>query len=321
MSRDSSVSGDGHVPEAKEGKSEEIFEVEKILAHKLNDNILKLKVRWLGYGEDEDTWEPEEDLQETAGLVVSAYFKKNKCSDRYEMIDKIKKKSKKATPAKRHAQSDEESAPSDDNDSEASYDTARKTSAKKPKRGRKPKDNTPLSSVSKVPTKAALKSYDSSNTSSTPIAPNNAKKAAIIVREARAGWLDESSDDDKETTPSEIEKIADKVKRKEPEVKRSTPVASVAVAAVTVPEKEKKSPSPQPCSTNSASKKQNGGKETPSSRQRTLASPVQEKKVEEFTWSIQGIIRHVDDNTGTRTKLILMKNCKTQEQKVVEPRA
>uniref|UniRef100_A0A9J2PQH9 Chromo domain-containing protein n=1 Tax=Ascaris lumbricoides TaxID=6252 RepID=A0A9J2PQH9_ASCLU len=67
------------------GLEEGEFEVERILDVKLKDGIIKFEVRWKGYGSEEDSWEPEENL-ETARLVLDDYIATNK-----EKVEKIKR--------------------------------------------------------------------------------------------------------------------------------------------------------------------------------------------------------------------------------------
>uniref|UniRef100_A0A915A7K8 Chromo domain-containing protein n=2 Tax=Parascaris univalens TaxID=6257 RepID=A0A915A7K8_PARUN len=61
------------------------FEVERILDVKLKGGIIKFEVRWKGYGSEEDSWEPEENL-ETARLLLDDYIARNK-----EKVEKIKR--------------------------------------------------------------------------------------------------------------------------------------------------------------------------------------------------------------------------------------
>lgn len=112
----------------------------------------------------------------------------------------------------------------------------------------------------KVPTKAALKSFEA-HSSTTPIVPNNAKKAAIEVRGRH--WIEDLSDRDSEDEPdapveTEIEKLANKVKEKS--VKEGTlgspmvakAVSSMVAKAVLSTGSTRKSSSPnEPCSSSS----------------------------------------------------------------------
>ncbi|VDM48437.1 unnamed protein product [Toxocara canis] len=67
------------------GLEEGEFEVERILDVKAKDGMLKFEVRWKGYGSEEDSWEPEENL-ETARLVLDEYIANNK-----EKVEKVKR--------------------------------------------------------------------------------------------------------------------------------------------------------------------------------------------------------------------------------------
>jgi hypothetical protein len=47
------------------------YEVKAILSHRfLRGNNLEFLVRWLGYGHEHDTWEPEENCANSADLVT-----------------------------------------------------------------------------------------------------------------------------------------------------------------------------------------------------------------------------------------------------------
>uniref|UniRef100_A0A915PHL8 Chromo domain-containing protein n=1 Tax=Setaria digitata TaxID=48799 RepID=A0A915PHL8_9BILA len=86
--KDDGVKVDSEVNEAKENekKDEEIkedgsedeeldddeFEVDRILDVAAVDGEVKYKVRWKGYGSDEDSWEPEQNLK-TARLILDEY--------------------------------------------------------------------------------------------------------------------------------------------------------------------------------------------------------------------------------------------------------
>ena len=49
----------------------EFYEIEKIVDHKVVDNILKFRIRWKGYTPDKDTWEPLENFSST--IPIKAY--------------------------------------------------------------------------------------------------------------------------------------------------------------------------------------------------------------------------------------------------------
>ncbi|KAJ3318229.1 hypothetical protein HDU76_000891 [Blyttiomyces sp. JEL0837] len=51
--------------EEDEEDEEDVFVVEKILAHRKDPDCIRYKVRWKGYGEEDDTWEP------AANFIVS----------------------------------------------------------------------------------------------------------------------------------------------------------------------------------------------------------------------------------------------------------
>jgi hypothetical protein len=52
----------------------DIFEVEEILEHRRHGPRLEYKLRWRGFGPEDDTWEPESNIQ--APELIEAYWNK-----------------------------------------------------------------------------------------------------------------------------------------------------------------------------------------------------------------------------------------------------
>ncbi|CAI2342288.1 unnamed protein product [Caenorhabditis sp. 36 PRJEB53466] len=313
-----SESDEGPIPPPKEGKTEEIFEVEKILNHRLVDNVkLQLLVRWLGYSSDEDTWEPEVDLLETAGQAVNDYLGKLKVNDVTELTERIQRQMHKNKSKKRpREKSDKES-----DDSDTSFKSSAKRSVKKSRKSTKNNSKSSRKSP-KVPTKAAVKSYEATPTAAPPAAANNAKIAALVV--SRRRFFEESSDEEPDAPDvplqeSDIDKIANKVKVKSKAIKE----AEAAENAVKTIQEEVKSPSPQPCCSSSftsasTSKNQSKTREVPFAAEPTSsASSEPAPTAKETRWFVNGIVRHVDER-NCRKKLVLMTNKETGVRKVLE---
>lgn len=55
----------------------ELYEIESIVAHKLQKGQLLYRIHWDGYGSDEDTWEPESHLVEHCDALLALYRKAN----------------------------------------------------------------------------------------------------------------------------------------------------------------------------------------------------------------------------------------------------
>jgi hypothetical protein len=80
-------------PPSSEGEGQ-VFEVEKILGQEERNGVMYFHVRWKGFGPDEDTLEPFENLENCTDLVI-AYF-----DSIGESKAKSKKKSKRRLPAR-----------------------------------------------------------------------------------------------------------------------------------------------------------------------------------------------------------------------------
>lgn len=96
----------------------QVYVVERIVSHRRNrkSKSFEYKVRWEGYGSDDDTWEPHENIADSASLAVDTYweplggFEKNK-DDQAIGVAKRKRQSTSAdvqpastVPAKRRRQ-------------------------------------------------------------------------------------------------------------------------------------------------------------------------------------------------------------------------
>lgn len=56
-------------------EGEEQYEVEEILSSRWNRNNLQYLVKWVDYGEEENSWEPAENVQNSA-FAVSEYHRR-----------------------------------------------------------------------------------------------------------------------------------------------------------------------------------------------------------------------------------------------------
>ena len=59
---------------------EEQYQVKDIVDHHHKDKLVEVKVKWVGYDSDQDSWEPLGSLLENAGTdvptMIRAYFEK-----------------------------------------------------------------------------------------------------------------------------------------------------------------------------------------------------------------------------------------------------
>ncbi|KKY20750.1 putative heterochromatin protein hp1 [Phaeomoniella chlamydospora] len=99
-----SINGAHEEPEEEE-TVEDVFEIESILEHRVRRNKIELKIKWVGYENEEDqTWEPEENLEESSAGLLAEYYqsiggrpalptKKNKQADKPE-VERASKRQK-----------------------------------------------------------------------------------------------------------------------------------------------------------------------------------------------------------------------------------
>ncbi|KAI1715974.1 chromo (CHRromatin organization MOdifier) domain-containing protein [Ditylenchus destructor] len=183
-------------PEVEEQSSDEgseIYEVERILDMKMVRNKRKFLIRWKGYGEDEDSWEPQENL-DGANEIVATYLK--------ELDNKPKTPKAKATPkssgrSSKRSQStfrpekDEKEEESDEESDKSDDEFQEEPSKKKSKKG----PHTPKKTDSK----------DSSTKTQLEKAVDRRKNLSSNLR-----WIAESSDESDQDDVVEVEEQTNK---------------------------------------------------------------------------------------------------------------
>ena len=50
----------------------DMYVIEKIVDHRNINNVFEFKIRWEGYGEEDDTWEPSINIPD--GDIIAGYF-------------------------------------------------------------------------------------------------------------------------------------------------------------------------------------------------------------------------------------------------------
>lgn len=141
--------------DATAGGEDEGYEVEDIVDHKFKGKKKYFKIRWKNYEEDQDTWEPEEDL--ACPEIIERYLEKHPEAAVKKTPGKEKKvrislppsrSAPKRTAAERKSIVDEPMS-DDDNDGDDNDSTAEKKKPSPGKRGRPKKGSSPKSKAGK----------------------------------------------------------------------------------------------------------------------------------------------------------------------------
>ncbi|VDO67921.1 unnamed protein product [Haemonchus placei] len=205
-------------PAAGEGLSEEVYEVEKILDHDETKEGLFYLVHWKGFTEEDDSWEPAENLV-FATKAIAEYestrkAKSKKCFYSVPKVFRSRRRTRQKASAEKSESEPEPEIPSDDIEDE--------DFTEKPKSSKKSSTLPPKGSG--TVTKAALKSYSpttpkvrrGSTSTSTYVSPSETMSAAKKDFEVkpdqmqallmRQSWLYDSDSDDDSGTEKENEK-------------------------------------------------------------------------------------------------------------------
>ena len=65
---------------------DDIWEVEKVLASRVRRKRVQYLIRWKGFGPDEDTWEPWENIEDGAVQTIQDYHKNNLGQERDQRV-------------------------------------------------------------------------------------------------------------------------------------------------------------------------------------------------------------------------------------------
>ncbi|CAD5206075.1 unnamed protein product [Bursaphelenchus okinawaensis] len=102
--------------------TDDLFEIQKIVGHKWEGRKLLYRIRWVGYGPGDDTWEPEENLLGSTSVEMVDEYKKNKNLD--TKPKKTPERLRKQPPARRKQAKKLKSTLLSDSDFESSQGTS-----------------------------------------------------------------------------------------------------------------------------------------------------------------------------------------------------
>ncbi|CAD5229081.1 unnamed protein product [Bursaphelenchus okinawaensis] len=212
------MSGKGDAVEVDKEESdvddeEDIFEVDYLMGTKMIKGVRHFHVRWKGYDENHDSWEPEENLEGSMEIV-------NKFMEEYNAKKKSKGKAAKA-PAKKKAkiekaEEDEEEDVEDDKADEDDKDDDYSVEKRKSAKGQTSKTSEP--STSSNYKSSVLKFQE-----------------GCIKRKANEGrlrWLESDSNDSDEDTNSKNDVLSES---KEKEDASEGPSASIEPLKFSLP--------------------------------------------------------------------------------------
>ncbi|KAH9451579.1 hypothetical protein MJO29_013816 [Puccinia striiformis f. sp. tritici] len=141
--------------EDDDAPDEEVFEVETIKSHRKKGGKLQYYVSWKGYKSDQDTWEPEKNLEEGAADILEQY----KAAHKTDLLTKSARASGASgkSASKKSSNAAEVDKPDDDDDNN-NIDDDDEQKKRKRKRSSQDKTTTSIASLRKNgtggPTKA-----------------------------------------------------------------------------------------------------------------------------------------------------------------------
>ncbi|POW00936.1 hypothetical protein PSHT_12785 [Puccinia striiformis] len=141
--------------EDDDAPDEEVFEVETIKSHRKKGGKLQYYVSWKGYKSDQDTWEPEKNLEEGAADILEQY----KAAHKTDLLTKSARASGASgkSASKKSSKAAEVDKPDDDDDNN-NIDDDDEQKKRKRKRSSQDKTTTSIASLRKNgtggPTKA-----------------------------------------------------------------------------------------------------------------------------------------------------------------------
>ncbi|XP_060626955.2 M-phase phosphoprotein 8 isoform X1 [Anolis sagrei] len=204
-----SAAGDGEGEGGGESDDEEdVYEVEKILDVKTEGSKILYKVRWKGYPPDDDTWEPEEHLEDCREVLLE--FQKKIVETKPKLV---KKETQKPPLNDDLFEADSEA------DSDCRSDAKGDMSPKKKKKKRKEKEDKSQDEMQKKKSKPAKgkerPGLERENSSDSFASDSKPKKRTSELKEDTKEFKKQRREDTKEATKKKGEVKDGKKKSKE----------------------------------------------------------------------------------------------------------